>query len=99
MTGTIAIVTAASLAAYGIASGGDEPTRWMLVAHDSSYAISIDTSRIVAAPGRVYEVWYRTDHAATRFYNQKAFTREVVHAVLSLLDATWSTGEIWGIGR
>jgi pteridine reductase len=25
--------------------------------------------------------------------------REVVHAVLSLLDATWATGEIWGIGR
>jgi len=24
---------------------------------------------------------------------------EVVHAVLALLDATWSTGEIWGIGR
>ncbi len=24
---------------------------------------------------------------------------EVVHAVLSLLDATWSTGEIWGVGR
>jgi pteridine reductase len=24
---------------------------------------------------------------------------EVVHATLSLLDATWSTGEIWGIGR
>jgi NAD(P)-dependent dehydrogenase (short-subunit alcohol dehydrogenase family) len=24
---------------------------------------------------------------------------EVVHAVLSLLDATWTTGEIWGIGR
>ena len=24
---------------------------------------------------------------------------EVVHAVLSLLDATWATGEIWGIGR
>lgn len=24
---------------------------------------------------------------------------EVTHAVLSLLDATWSTGEIWGIGR
>lgn len=24
---------------------------------------------------------------------------EVAHAVLSLLDATWSTGEIWGIGR
>jgi pteridine reductase len=24
---------------------------------------------------------------------------EVVHAVLALLDATWSTGEVWGIGR
>lgn len=24
---------------------------------------------------------------------------EVVHAVLSLLDATWATGEVWGIGR
>ena len=24
---------------------------------------------------------------------------EVVHATLSLLDATWSTGEIWGMGR
>src|SRR6516162_6560359 len=24
---------------------------------------------------------------------------EVVHAVIALLDATWSTGEIWGIGR
>lgn len=24
---------------------------------------------------------------------------EVVHAVLALLDATWTTGEIWGIGR
>ena len=24
---------------------------------------------------------------------------EVVHTVLSLLDATWATGEIWGIGR
>jgi len=24
---------------------------------------------------------------------------EVVHATLALLDATWATGEIWGIGR
>ena len=24
---------------------------------------------------------------------------EVVHAVVSLLDATWTTGEIWGVGR
>lgn len=24
---------------------------------------------------------------------------EVTHAVLSLLDATWATGEVWGVGR
>lgn len=24
---------------------------------------------------------------------------EVVHVVLSLLDATWATGEVWGLGR
>ena len=24
---------------------------------------------------------------------------EVTHVVLALLDATWATGEIWGIGR
>ncbi len=24
---------------------------------------------------------------------------DVVHAVLSLLDATWATGEVWGVGR
>ncbi len=24
---------------------------------------------------------------------------EVVHGVLALLDATWATGEVWGIGR
>jgi hypothetical protein len=27
-------------------------------------------------------VWYRTDHATTRFYQEKAFTRELVHAIL-----------------
>jgi pteridine reductase len=25
--------------------------------------------------------------------------QEVVHVVTSLLDATWATGEIWGVGR
>src|SRR5688572_17409882 len=83
MTGkTIAVVTAAVLATSAIASGGADPAHWMLVARDSSYVISIDTSRIVATPGRTYEVWYRTDHATTRFYREKAFTRELVHAVL-----------------
>lgn len=26
-------------------------------------------------------------------------TAEVVHAVIALLDATWVTGEVWGVGR
>jgi pteridine reductase len=26
-------------------------------------------------------------------------SEEVVHVVLALLDATWATGEIWGVGR
>ncbi|HSO00019.1 MAG TPA: SDR family oxidoreductase, partial [Candidatus Nanopelagicales bacterium] len=24
---------------------------------------------------------------------------DIVHAALALLDATWATGEVWGIGR
>ena len=35
----------------------------------------------------------------SRNRGRKGTPAEVVHAVLSLLDATWSTGEIWGIGR
>jgi pteridine reductase len=42
----------------------------------------------------------RTHRLATRSPLGRFGTpEEVVHAVLSLLDATWSTGEIWGIGR
>ena len=42
----------------------------------------------------------RTHRLATRSPLGRFGTpAEVVHAVLSLLDATWSTGEIWGIGR
>ncbi len=42
----------------------------------------------------------RTHRLATRSPLGRFGTAdEVVHATLALLDATWSTGEIWGIGR
>jgi len=73
-----------------------------MVARDSTYSISVDTSRIVAEPGRTYDIWYRTDHTVTRFYNDKAFTREVVHAVLRCDGYTFrvmSTAMSMGAGR
>jgi len=79
---TLAVVAAASVTTRVIVTGHDDAARWLMVAKDSTYSISIDTSRIVADPGRIYEIWYRTDHTVTRFYNDKAFTREVVHAIL-----------------
>ena len=42
----------------------------------------------------------RTHRLATRSPLGRFGTpEEVVHATLALLDATWATGEIWGIGR
>jgi pteridine reductase len=42
----------------------------------------------------------RTHRLATRSpLGRFGTAEEVVHATLALLDATWSTGEIWGIGR
>jgi len=42
----------------------------------------------------------RTHRLATRTPLGRFGTpEEVVHVVLALLDATWATGEIWGIGR
>lgn len=42
----------------------------------------------------------RTHRLATRSLLGRFGTPEdVVHVVLSLLDSTWATGEIWGIGR
>lgn len=42
----------------------------------------------------------RTHRLATRSPLGRFGTpEEVVHVVLSLLDATWATGEMWGIGR
>jgi hypothetical protein len=69
----------------GHAIAGDlraDRARWLVIEHDSGYTIALDTSRIVREYGRTYEIWYRTDHAAERFYRGKAFTRETVHAIL-----------------
>jgi pteridine reductase len=42
----------------------------------------------------------RTHRLATRSpLGRFGTAEEVVHVVLALLDATWSTGEIWGTGR
>jgi pteridine reductase len=42
----------------------------------------------------------RTHRLATRSTLGRMGTpEEVVHVVLALLDATWTTGEIWGVGR
>jgi pteridine reductase len=42
----------------------------------------------------------RTHRLATRTPLGRFGTpEEVVHVVLALLDATWATGEVWGIGR
>ena len=42
----------------------------------------------------------RTHRLATRsLLGRFGTAQEVVHVVLALLDATWATGEVWGIGR
>jgi pteridine reductase len=42
----------------------------------------------------------RTHRLATRsLLGRFGTAEEVVHVVLALLDATWATGEVWGIGR
>jgi hypothetical protein len=78
----VGIVAAVVVTARAVATSDDGPTRWLVVARDSSYTISIDTAHIVALPGRVYEIWYRTDHSTTRYYKENAFTRETVRAIL-----------------
>lgn len=42
----------------------------------------------------------RTHRLATRTpLGRFGTAEEVVHVVLALLDATWATGEVWGVGR
>jgi len=69
-------------AACTSASARDGSRRWLRVAHDSSYDIAIDTTRIASRYGHEYVVWYRTDHAVTHLYKGKPFNREIVQSVL-----------------
>lgn len=77
--GLLALVVAGAW----LATRGNDTHRWLIVARDSNYTIAIDTAHLRRYAGRDYEIWYRTDHAAMRYYNQKAFNRELVHAILS----------------
>ena len=65
--------------------------------------LGVATARALAARGAHPEADadpLRTHRLAARSPLGRFGTpTEVVHAVLSLLDATWATGEIWGIGR
>src|SRR5262249_225232 len=63
-------------------SSADEDGRWLIVARDSGYTVALDTSHIRFDRGRGIRIWYRTDHSAMRFYNEKAFNRELVEAIL-----------------
>jgi hypothetical protein len=64
------------------ASASNGSNGWLRVASDSSYDISIDTTRIARRYGHVYVVWYKTDHAVTHLYERKQFNREVVQGLL-----------------
>jgi hypothetical protein len=64
----------------------DSDSHWLVIARDSSYAISLDTTRIAQLYDRVYEIYYRTDHTQVRYYREKAFTRETVRTELACHD-------------
>jgi hypothetical protein len=66
----------------GIAPSRERQSNWVRVARDSSYDIAIDTSRVLQHYGRVYTIWYRTDHGLTHLYKDKEFNREIVQSVL-----------------
>lgn len=46
------------------------------------YVVALDTSRVEHDIGPTFTVWYRTDHDGPRFYQEKAFDREVVEALV-----------------
>lgn len=96
----VTIVAVGSALAWRSIVPRDAGSHWLLVARDSSYAISIDTTRIVRARDRVYDIWYRTDNAGTRYYKEKAFTRETVAVELfctnfsfKVLQTAFSVGD------
>lgn len=80
------LLAAITVIAWRVFIPGDDDAHWMLIARDSSYSISLDTTRIGRVFDRGYDIWYRTDHVATRFYKAKAFNRETVRAEIACRD-------------
>ncbi|HEY4306035.1 MAG TPA: hypothetical protein VGM82_16305 [Gemmatimonadaceae bacterium] len=64
----------------------DNDSHWMVIARDSSYTISLDTTRVAQVFDRGYEVFYRTDHSILRYYKEKAFNRETVKTEIACRD-------------
>jgi hypothetical protein len=69
-------------AVWTFTSSRGSDAAWLRVAHDSSYDIAIDTTRITKHYGSDVTVWYRTNHSVTHLYRGKAFDREVVQSLL-----------------
>ncbi len=73
--------------------------RALAVEHGPHVRLNVVSLGIVADPEADAEP-LRTHRTASRSpLGRMGTPAEVVHVVLSLLDATWATGEIWGIGR
>jgi len=75
-------VTAAIVVRLYYMLDADRPEHWLRVAGDSSYTISIDTTRVVEAYPGIYDVWYRTDHSTIHQYRGASFNREDVESLL-----------------
>ena len=87
---------AAYLTAKGALSAG---LRAMAVELAPDVRVNMVALGIVADPEADADP-LRTHRLATRSPLGRFGTpEEVVHVVLALLDATWATGEIWGVGR
>lgn len=73
--------------------------RALAVEHGPHVRCNVVSLGIVADPDADADP-LRTHRLATRSpLGRFGTSHEVVHVVLALLDATWATGEIWGIGR
>lgn len=73
--------------------------RAMAVEHGPHLRVNVVSLGIVADPEADADPLRIHRLAARSPLGRFGTAAEVVHVVLALLDATWATGEIWGIGR
>lgn len=91
---------ASLLAGVGLASTGctdasaRDSSQWLRLVRDSGYEISMDTSRLFVRQYPVFEVWFRTDHAQTRYYKGTPFTRETVQEFLNCGRMSYKTESV-----